>query len=338
MKEAMFYNKLNGKVQCILCPRKCKIDSGNKGACSVRENQNGKLISLVYGKAASVASDPIEKKPLFHFAPGTDCLSFSTVGCNLNCSFCQNWEISHPDKIFGEDISPQEIVNLTLKNNLPGIAYTYTEPTVFYEYAIDTMKIAKKHGLYNVWVSNGYTNIEPVKMISKYLDAINVDLKGDIKFYQKLCSVPNEEPMKQALLEYKKNNVWIEITNLIIPGYNDKPEQISKLVKWIKENLGINTPLHFSRFYPNYKLTDVRPTAVEILEKAVEIAKNQGMKYVYLGNVPSHECENTFCPKCNEVVIKRTGLATSKMNFDKDLKCVKCGEKIMIRGEKWVKT
>ncbi len=331
----MFYKKLNGKVQCVLCPRNCKIDKGDRGVCGVRENQDGKLISLVYGKAVSMAIDPIEKKPLFHFAPGTNCLSFSTVGCNLKCSFCQNWEISHPDQIFGEDISPQEIVNLALKNNLPGIAYTYTEPTVYFEYALDTMKIAKKNGLYNIWVSNGYTNIEPIKMVSKYLDAINVDLKGDIKFYQKLCSIPNEEPMRQALLEYKRQGVWIEVTNLIIQGYNDEPEQVSNLVKWIKSNLGVKVPLHFSRFYPHYKLRDIEPTPVQTLEKAVEIAKSEGMFYVYLGNVPGHRHENTFCPKCNEIVIKRSGLQVVKSLLKVD-KCLKCGEIVQIAGKEYI--
>jgi pyruvate formate lyase activating enzyme len=331
MKQALFYEKLNGDVQCNLCPRNCKISQNNRGICDVRENKNGELFSLVYGKIASMNVDPIEKKPLFHFAPGTDCLSIATVGCNLKCSFCQNWEISHPKEIVGKELSPEEIIEFNNKYNSPGIAYTYTEPTVFYEYALDIMKLAKKQGLYNIWVSNGFTNIEPIKKIAKYLDAINVDMKGDIEFYQKLCGIPNEDPIRQALKEYKKQNVWIEITNLIIPGYNDKSEQIENLVKWIKENLSVNTPIHFSRFYPQYQLTNVKPTPVETLEKAVEIAKKH-LNYVYLGNVPGNKHENTYCPKCNSLVIERFGLKIKKFS----LKCNKCGEHVIIKGKEHI--
>ncbi|MFQ6020588.1 MAG: AmmeMemoRadiSam system radical SAM enzyme [Candidatus Aenigmatarchaeota archaeon] len=259
-------------------------------------------------------------------------MSICTVGCNLKCIFCQNWEISHPKEIFGEKMSPKEIIEFNNKHNSPGIAYTYTEPTIFYEYAYDIMKLAKKQGLYNVWVSNGFTNIEPIRKIAKYLDAINVDMKGDIKFYQKLCSIPNEDPIKQALKEYKKQKVWIEITNLIIPGYNDKKEQIKNLVEWIKNNLGPDTPLHFSRFYPHYKLLNVKPTPVQTLEQAVKIAKENGMNYVYLGNVPGHKYENTYCPECNTRVIERFGISVSKLS----LKCEKCGKEIPIFGKEWI--
>jgi len=334
MKEALFYKKLaEKKVQCQLCPRNCIITEGKRGFCGVRQNKKGKLVSLVYAKPCSVNADPIEKKPVFHFAPGTSCLSICTVGCNLDCSFCQNWEISHPDEIFGESVAPERIIEITKQNDLPGIAYTYTEPTVFYEYALDCMKLAKNAGLYNVWVSNGYINPEPAKQAAKFLDAINVDLKGDIKFYQKLCSVPNEEPMKKALKIYKKAGVWIEITNLVIPGYNDKKEQVEKLVQWVKENLGTDIPLHFSRFYPHRKMADTSPTDVRTLEMAVQIAEYAGMKYVYLGNVPGHPKENTYCPKCGTPVIKRSGLMLNSINE----KCPKCNTKIPIAGRKWMK-
>ncbi len=333
MQEALFYEKsLGTTVRCTLCPRNCTISDGKRGACGVRENKKGKLYSLVYGKLCSMSMDPIEKKPLFHFAPGTQCLSISTVGCNLQCKYCQNWEISHPEtkEIFGEYTEPERVVEIAKRYGSPGIAYTYTEPTVFYEYALDTMKIARKEGLYNVWVSNGYTNPEPVKKISRYMDAINVDMKGDMKFYQQLCGVPDEEPIKKALKIYKENGVWIEITTLVIPGYNDTKEIIQSIAKWIKKNLGAETPMHFSRFFPHYKLTSVEPTPVKTLEMAADIATKTGMRYVYTGNVPDGR-ENTLCPKCGATLIERDGYNIGKINR----KCPKCGEKVLIGGEKW---
>lgn len=286
MKEAEFYEKLGKKkVQCVLCPRKCHVIEGETGFCSVRKNVEGKLHSMVYGKPCAVNIDPIEKKPLYHFRSGTHCLSIGTVGCNLDCSFCQNWDISHPKSVFGDELSPEKVIELCKQQNLPGIAYTYNEPTIWFEYALDTMKLAKKEGLYNVWVSNGYTNPEPAKKISKHLDAINVDLKGDVKFYNKLCGIPNEEPVKKALKIYKKAGVHIEVTNLMIPGFNDKPEQVEKLVSWVVENLGKETPFHFSRFFPHFRMHDTPITPIETLKKAEEIAKKKGIKHVHLGNV-----------------------------------------------------
>jgi len=332
MKEALFYEKAEkSAVKCVLCPRFCKIAEGKLGFCNVRENREGKLYSLYYGKPCSVGIDPIEKKPLYHFAPGSRALSIATVGCNLACSFCQNWTISHPESaVHSEDIAPEKVIELAKANGAQGISYTYTEPTIFFEYALDTMKLARKAGLYNMWVSNGYTNPEPAKMVAKYMDAINVDLKGDVNFYQNLCSVPDEEPMHQALKIYQNAGVWIEITNLIIPSFNDRPEQIKDLVEWVRDNLGPETPIHFSMFYPQYKLKDTEPTPVKTLEKALEIAKKAGIEYAYLGNVPGHEAESTYCPKCGSVVIKRSG-------YDVDIKesCDKCNNKIKIEGMKW---
>ncbi|MCK4497236.1 MAG: AmmeMemoRadiSam system radical SAM enzyme [Candidatus Aenigmarchaeota archaeon] len=286
MKEADFYKKLDKKkVQCVLCPRKCVISEEKTGFCGVRKNLGGTLRSLVYGKPCAVNIDPIEKKPLYHFRPGTVCLSLGTVGCNLDCSFCQNWDISHPKTIFGESLPPERVIEFCKQHNLPGIAYTYNEPTIWIEFALDTMKLAKKEGLYNVWVSNGYTNPEPIKELSKYLDAINVDLKGDVKFYKRLCGIPDEEPVKKALLIYKKAGVHIEVTNLLIPGFNDKPEQMERLVLWVAENLGKGTPLHFSRFFPHFRMKETPITPMETLKKAEEIAKKHGIKHVHLGNV-----------------------------------------------------
>ncbi len=334
MKEALFWKPLKGrKVKCQLCPRFCNISEGKTGYCGVRQNHKGKLYSLVYGRPCSFNVDPIEKKPLFHFAPGTVCISLSTIGCNLGCLHCQNWEISHPEAVFGREMSPKEVVKYAKDNKVLGIAYTYTEPAAFLEYALDTMKLARKAGLYNVWVSNGYINPEPVKKAARYLDAINIDLKGDKEFYRKVCGVPDHRPILDTMKLFKKSGVFLEVTNLIIPGYNDREKQIKSLVLWVKKNLGSDTPLHFSRFYPCYKMEKVKPTPAETLDRAWEIAKKAGMQYVYIGNVPGHPKENTYCPKCGEIVIKRTGYY---IEFVKE-KCEKCGEKIPIAGEKWMK-
>ncbi len=332
MKEALFWDKAKGgKVDCRLCARRCKgIGDGRTGFCGVRKNVKGKLYSLVYGKACSVAVDPIEKKPLFHFAPGTDCLSISTVGCNFRCMHCQNWEISQPRDIFGESIEPEKIVELAKSRDVKGIAYTYTEPTIFYEYAYDTMKLASKAGLYNVWVSNGYTTPEAIKHASKYLDAVNVDVKGNDGFYRKVCMAPGIKPVYDALLAYKKHGVWTEITTLVIPGYNDDRKEILKIVMWVRDNLGPDVPLHFSAFFPQHRLTGVPPTPLETLEKCHGIARKEGMNYVYLGNARTDK-ESTFCPKCGQVIIERSGYSTVYHGG----KCLKCGTSVPIAGKKW---
>jgi pyruvate formate lyase activating enzyme len=334
MKESMFYKKLPKKlVKCELCPHFCVIPLKGRGNCGVRENRKGKLVSLVYNKAISANIDPIEKKPLFHFAPGSECLSVATMGCNLHCSFCQNWEISQIEsEVMGQELEPERIVDIAIENNVPGIAYTYTEPTIFYEYALDTMKLARKAGLYNIWVSNGYTNPEPAKEAAKYLDAINVDMKGDIKFYQRLCGVPNEEPIKEALKIYKKAGVWIEVTNLVVPGFNDHKNQVKKLVQWIKENLG-DIPLHFSRFHPIYKLANIATTPQKTLEMCYETAKEIGMNWVYVGNIISgHDGESTKCPGCGRKLIEREGFET--LTFKS--RCDKCAIEVPLGGKKWM--
>jgi pyruvate formate lyase activating enzyme len=333
MKEAMFYTKTKDlKVRCSLCPRSCFIPQGCKGFCSVRLNRKGRLFSLVYGKAIAVHVDPIEKKPLFHFAPGTQCLSFSTVGCNLDCGFCQNWEISHPENISGEDIPPEKIIGIAQSYGVPGISYTYTEPTIFYEYAYETMKLARKAGLYNIWVSNGYTSPEPIKKAARYLDAINVDIKGSPEFYRKICRVPDNRPVFKSLKLYKKLGVFIEVTNLLVPKHNDSDRDIKELVSWVKSNLGEETPVHFSRFHPDFRLRDAPPTPTKTLEKAYGIARRIGLRWVYIGNVPGHERENTQCPECGDVLISRSFHKTDVLKK----KC-KCGKTPPIAGEKWIK-
>ncbi len=333
MKEALFYEKTpGGKTDCNLCARRCKgISDGKTGFCGVRKNVKGTLHSLVYGKACSLAVDPIEKKPLFHFAPGTQCLSIATVGCNFRCMHCQNWEISQPKDIRGEGIEPEKIVETAKELGVEGIAYTYTEPTVFYEYAYDTMKLARKAGLYNVWVSNGYTAPEVIKHASRYLDAVNVDVKGNDEFYKKVCMAPGIQPVFDALLAYKKHKVFTEITTLVIPGYNDAEKDILKMVKWISDNLGLDVPLHFSAFYPQYRLTDVPATPVKTLEKCYDIARKAGMNWVYLGNVRTGR-ESTVCPKCGQIIIERSGYNTVYYGD----RCAKCGARVPVAGKKWM--
>ncbi len=329
-KEAMYYRVLaDGKVNCVLCPRRCIIKKGDTGYCEVRKNIDGKLYSLVYGKPVSIAIDPIEKKPVFHAWPGTKSFSFATVGCNLRCIHCQNWQIStiKPDDARTYDFSPEELVELAIKNGCKSISYTYTEPTVYFEYMLDTAKAARKKNVKNIWVTSGYINQEPLKELCAYLDVARVDLKGfSEEFYEKLAFA-SLEPVLNTLLTLKKEKVWIEVINLIIPGYNDDPEMIKKMCIWIKKNLGEETPLYFSRFFPHYKLTTLPPTPVATLERARRIAGSAGLKFVYIGNVPGHPAESTYCPKCGKTAVKRTGFSIIENNI-KEGACKFCGKKI----------
>ena len=339
MKEAMFYKQIKNAVKCGLCARNCVIPENQLGFCRVRKNVKGKLYSLVYGKLCSVAIDPIEKKPLFQFAPASSSLSISTVGCNFKCKFCCNYNISQEwTDVVGEDYTPEQLIELAKEHGVQGFSYTYVEPTVFYEFAYDTAKIAKENGFYNMFVTNGYTSPEAIKEISKYLDAAVVDFKASAnpKFYNQFSSIPKVEPIFDALLAYNKNKVYIEITDLIVPKIGDNLEDLKKLCKWIVDNLGDKTPFHLIQFFPTYKITDLPRTPVKTMEKAYETAKKEGLKYVYLGNVHGHELENTYCHNCGNLVVERTILGVSKFLLKKDLKCPKCGEKIPIFGEKWI--
>ncbi|MFH1424581.1 MAG: AmmeMemoRadiSam system radical SAM enzyme [archaeon] len=290
MHEAMFYKKLSSeKVQCELCPRGCTITEGKKGFCRTRKNIGGTLYAITYGKPCSISVDPIEKKPLYHFHPGELTLSIATCGCNLACDFCQNWEISQadPEEMEVKEVSPAEIVAMAKAQNVKIISYTYTEPTVFYEYAYDTAKLAHEQGMFNVFVSNGMINTEPLKKISPYLDAMNLDLKAwDDAFYKKICHGMGLEPIKQTARNCKEFGIHLEVTNLIIPGFNDSEEKIKELVEFVKDELGTNVPIHFSRFFPHYKMSDVEPTSVEVVKRAGEIAEEMGMERVHLGNLP----------------------------------------------------
>jgi pyruvate formate lyase activating enzyme len=338
MKEAMFYKKLKDAIKCETCARGCVIAEGQLGFCRVRKNIKGKLYSLTYGKICSSAIDPIEKKPLYMFAPGSHTLSISTVGCTFNCKFCCNYAISQGwNEVTGEEFTPEAVVELAKNQNCEGISYTYTEPTVQLEFAYETAKIASEKGLYNMFVTNGYTTPKAIKKISKYLDAATVDFKGSAnpEFYKKFSLVPRVEPIFDALLAYKKNKVYVEITDLLIPKVGDNLDDFKKLCKWVVDNLGDETPLHILQFFPTFKMLDLPRTPLTTLEKAYDIAKKEGLKYVYLGNV-SHRKENTYCPNCGTLAIERTILGVNKFSLKKDLKCLKCGNKIPIFGSKWI--
>ncbi len=318
--EASYYTKEKDYVLCKLCPRHCKISSDEVGYCKVRKNVNGKLISLVYGKAIALAVDPIEKKPLFHFYPGMPILSFGTVGCNLRCKFCQNFEISHPTEIDGENISPSEIVNLALERKCKMIAATYNEPTIFFEYMIDTFKLAKEKNLKTVVVSNGFIEEEPLRELLKFTDAINIDLKSfDNKFYTSLTTAWLE-PVLRTIKIINESSTHLEITNLVIPGKN---EDFESLCSWVVENVGKEVPLHFSAFYPMHKMLDIERTSKELLDKAFSVAKEKGILHVYHGNIRGEE--NTYC-SCGELLVERIGYEIISNNVKKG-KC-KCGKRI----------
>lgn len=347
MKECYLYKKLKGKkVQCQTCAHYClidpsinsgstlskteRVDNREKGKCYVKENKNGKLYSLVYGKPCAINIDPIEKKPFFHFLPGTQSLSVATVGCNFACHSCQNWTISQAPKILkkieGEVILPQKIVEMTQKSKLPSISFTYTEPTVFLEYALDIMKLEKKAGLKNAWVTNGFLSKETFDLIAPYLDAANVDLKSfDDKFYQKYCG-GKLQPVLDTLKRMKKKGVWVEITTLVIPTLNDSEEIFKNIAEFIKNELGGETPWHISQFSGaiSWKLQNIPETPVEILKKAWQIGKEAGLKYVYTGNIPGLPSEDTYCPKCDAKMIDRDGYSITR--HDKNGKCSQCSE------------
>jgi len=330
MKEAYLYKKLKEKkVQCRNCAHFCTLAPSERGKCGVRENIDGKLYTLNYRKAIAINIDPIEKKPFFHFLPGSHSLSIATVGCNFRCLNCQNWDISQSFKgakeIPGEDIAPERIVEMAIENNLPSISYTYTEPTIFLEYALDTMKLAKKAGLKNNFVSNGFMTEESAKLVIPYLDANNIDIKGfSDEFYQKNCGA-RLQPILDTTKLMKKSGVWVEITTLIIPTLSDSEKMFRDIAKWIYKELGSETPWHVSQFCGaiSWKLQNIPDTPVETLEKAWKIGKDAGLKYVYMGNVPGHRAENTYCPKCGEVVINRMNYIIHR--HDKSGKCPKCG-------------
>lgn len=330
IKEAMFYERQEEDlVQCHLCNHHCKIKEGKRGICGVRENQAGTLYSLVYGKLIAGAVDPIEKKPLFHFLPGTRSYSVATVGCNFRCLNCQNYHISQMPKpqkpILGNEVSPGEIVESAKRDRCESIAYTYTEPTVFFEYAYETAKRASVEGIQNVFVTNGYITEEALKTISPYLNAANIDLKSSSEeFYRKICGA-RVEPILEAIKLYKKMGIWIEITTLIIPSLNDSEENFRKIAEFIKK-VDDGIPWHITRFYPTYELSDYPPTPMSSLKRAKKIGLEVGLRHIYQGNIPG-EGENTHCHNCGELLIERYGYRIVHYHLDGS-KCPNCGTKI----------
>jgi len=324
------------KVQCELCPKNCVIDAGQSGECRVRVNINGTLTTVVYGYPCSINVDPVEKKPLAHFLPGTGILSIATVGCNLHCRNCQNWEISQanpeemPAVFYSRQKlywSPQDLVDITKQANCPSLAYTYTDPIVYYEYTYDTAKLAHEAGLRNVLVTAGYINPEPWKRLLRFVDVARIDLKAITdEFYREVCSA-TLQPVLNALVLAKASGVLVEVANLLIPTLNDKPDEIRELARWIKANLGGETPLHFSRFFPRHKMLNLPPTSLETLDLARRIAMEEGLQYVYIGNIASKEGQNTYCPACKALLLERSGYTILQNNL-KNGTCPKCGNEI----------
>lgn len=329
-KLSPFFTSLSeGEIQCDLCPKRCRVSKGKRGACRVRENRDGKYYSLVYGNPCAVHLDPIEKKPFFHVLPTTTSFSLATVGCNFQCKFCQNWEISQasPEDAYSYDVSPEMIVKMAKEVGAHSIAYTYVEPTIFYEYMIDICHLVKKAGLLNVCHSNGFINPEPLKNLCKVMDAANIDLKGFTEaFYRDLCG-GELAPVLETLKTLKKEKVHLEITNLVIPTQNDDLSGLKEMCLWVKKELGADTPIHFSRFYPLYKLRSLPPTPISTLEKVRNTALSSGLEYVYIGNIPGHEGEHTFCSKCKKLLIQRIGYMVGE-NHLKGGKCQYCGKPI----------
>ncbi|HOT41251.1 MAG TPA: AmmeMemoRadiSam system radical SAM enzyme [Syntrophorhabdaceae bacterium] len=332
LKEALYYKTYDERaktVSCQLCPRGCIIGEGELGFCRARRNIKGRLYSLGYSRPCAVHIDPIEKKPFFNVLPRTLSFSIASAGCNLRCRFCQNWQISQasPEDTVNEYMPPEKVVEMAEKNRCRSIAYTYTEPTNFFEYMIDVARIAKKRGILNIQHSNGYINPEPLRELCRYLDAANIDLKGfNNAFYNRYCEA-DLKPVLETIKALKKSGVWVEITNLVIGGHNDDPSMIGTMCEWIKKEVGPDVPIHFSRFFPMYRMRNIAPTPVGTLEKARDTAIKAGIQYVYIGNVPGNPGENTYCPHCKKAVIKRVGYSIMDVHI-KNGKCSYCGEKI----------
>ena len=327
MREAELYRSMpGGAVSCFLCQRRCYIKDGGLGFCRVRKNEGGRLMTLNWGKCASFAVDPIEKKPFYHFVPGSPVFSFAAAGCNFRCEHCQNWEISQPKEIFGQDILPEKMVDMAIASKSEGIAYTYTEPTIFYEYAKDTALLARKRKLYNVFVSNGYMTPETIEKL-EWLDAARLDLKAfSDKFYKEVCGGAHLEPVLKSI-KLLHSRMHVEIITLLIPTKNDSDDEIRQLCKWVAK-LDRDTPLHFTGYYPSNRMA-IPPTPLSTLTRARRIAIEEGLNYVYTGNRPGDEGENTYCPKCRETVVLRSGFEILKNNLA-DGKCGNCGKRLPI--------
>ena len=329
--EVLYYQKLSGNtVQCELCPNRCTLAEGEVGDCNNRKNIDGKLYTLIYGQPCALTVDPIEKGPMFHLKPGMRTLSLGTAGCNLKCKNCQNWQFTQvgPEETVNYKLSPQEAIKLARKNNCEAIVFTYNDPIVSYEYVLEMAKLAKKNNLKTIMITAGYINPEPLRELCQYMDAIKIDLKGFTnEFYQKVCRA-SLQPVLDAIKVIKEEGVWLEIVNLVIPSFNDNSSEIKAMCNWIKDNVGPDVPLHFSRFWHSYKLENMETTPVRTLENAFSIATAVGLNYVYIGNVPGHPKGNTYCPHCGKLLIERIGFLAIGQNNIVNGKCKFCGEEI----------
>ncbi len=354
LKEAYLYEtRDDGKAQCSVCPRRCLIAPGKRGVCNTRKNLDGKIYSLVYGALSSEAVDPIEKKPLYNFWPGSEIYSIATVGCSFKCAQCQNWQISQalptddgnyaelPDRVSSyrgskfplKYVSPEDLISRVQKAGAKSLAYTYNEPLIWHEYIIDSAKLAHEAGLKTVLVSNGYSTPEATDQLTPFIDAANIDIKSfSNEFYKKFCGVPSVQPILDTVVRMHEQGVFLELTNLLIPGLNDSETQIREIVQWVLENVGPDTPVHFSAFHPDYKLTDRPRTSGAILERAWRLARNMGLHYVYVGNVRSVDGENTYCPGCGAIVIRRAGYTLQEVALSEGNTCKQCGAKVNIQG------
>lgn len=326
-KEARFWKKLNdSKVKCSLCAHNCVIKDGDLGFCGVRKNEGGNLFSLVYGSCSSMAVDPIEKKPFYHFYPGSKVFSMGTVGCNFKCLNCQNADISTADTSFPymHEISAMGPVRLAKEQGCQGVAFTYNEPSIWYEFTLDSAKFAKENGLYTCYVTNGYISEEPLREISNFLDAMNIDVKGFTEdFYKKVCKA-RLKPVLDTCVLAKQLGIHVELTYLVIPSYNDSLDEIKDFCRWVVENLGKDVPVHFSRFHPDHNMTDVSATSMITMKNIYNTAVKSNLNFVYLGNVPHEDYENTYCPNCSSLVIERNYFDANVKGLDKN-RCKKCG-------------
>jgi len=323
----MHYREIgDGFVQCQLCPNQCSLSRGSRGLCRARENREGVLYTLVYGNPCAVHNDPIEKKPLYHFLPGTTALSIATAGCNLHCRYCQNWTISQvpPEQTENTDLPPEEVVRAAWRMQSPTIAYTYSEPTAFYEYMLSTARLARGQGLRSVAISNGYINPEPLRTLCRAVDAIKVDLKGfNERFYEQVCS-GTLQPVLDSIKLIHEMGVHLELLNLVVPTLNDDEGELRELIRWVRDSVGPQIPLHFSRFIPTYQLTNLPPTPVETLDRAWKMAREEGLHYAYVGNVMGHPGNHTYCPHCDRPLIIRKGFWVVE-NHVREGKCAYCG-------------
>lgn len=335
IKEALLQKIKNSKIICLTCERRCETEEGEFGFCKTRKNIGGKLYTLVYGEISSISANPIEKKPLYHFYPGSYALTVGTWSCNFTCPWCQNFRISkYPQNIGkGKFISPEEFIKLTKKYDCRGTSFSFNEPTLLFEYSLEVFYLAKKQGLYNTYVTNGYMTEEALKALIEHgLDAMNIDIKGDAQFVKKYCGADLEKIWRNVKIA-KENNIWIELTTLTIPGLNDTKRALTEIAKKIKEELGEDTPWHLNAYYPAYDFSwksYVPSTPTETLEKAYEIAKEEGLKYVYIGNIPNHPAQNTYCPNCHKLLIERNALTLQRYFLDKEKRCPQCKEKIPV--------